>query len=99
MSLILGVSKGEKLHLNSMILDVLETAEDKKHIFIRMAGKEFLLNDREFVEIYPQVYAAVGKAKADKTGTGVNTLPRLAIDAPRNIRIERERNRTYGRTY
>ena len=99
MSLILGVSKGEKLYVGEVVLEILNTTEDKKHIHINVAGVNFLLNDREFVEICPSVFAAVGRAKHENTVEGVKTLPRLAIDAPREIRILRENNRGYGRNH
>ena len=92
MSLILGVKKGAKITLNSAVLEVLATDEDKQHIFVEIEGKSFLLNDREFVEIYPTVFAAVGKSKHDTTLKGIPTLSRLAIDAPQDIRIKREQH-------
>ena len=96
MSLILGVKKGAKFFLNSVVLEILDTDEDKKHIYIGVEGKQFLLNDREFVEILPTVFAAVGKSKHDNTIMGEPTLPRLAIDAPRSVRILRERDYKHG---
>lgn len=94
MSLILGVTKGDKLYINESVLSIIETAEDKRHIHIKLEDKDFLLNDREFIEIAPTVFACVGKAKHATTLHGHAMLPRLAIDAPRSINIQRERLKT-----
>lgn len=91
MSLILGVHEGEKLNLNDSVLTVVALSEQKNHIHIELNGKDFLLNEREFVEIAPTVFACVGKIRYDVTRKGENTLPRLAIDAPRSVKITRQR--------
>ena len=95
MSLILGVSKGEKIYLNDIIMNVNETSEDMREINISIEGNTFTLTDDEFIEVYPDIFAAVGKPKYETA----DTLTRIAIDAPRSVKILRSSNRNHARNY
>lgn len=95
MSLILGVSKGEKIFLNEVVMDVLSTSEDMKHIEVSIAGNSYTLNDKSFIEVYPEVFAAVGKPRYETS----DTLTRIAIDAPRSMKILRSSNKNHARSY
>lgn len=93
MSLILGVSKGEKIFINEVVIDVINTASDMKQIEISIEGNKYTLNDKSFIEIYPEVFAAVGKPRYETS----DTLIRIAIDAPRSMKILRSSNKHYAR--
>ena len=95
MSLILGVSKGEKIYLNDIVMDVNETSVDMREISISIDGKDFNLTDGAFIEVYPDIFAAVGKPKYETDAT----LTRIAIDAPRSVKILRSSNRNHARNY
>lgn len=95
MSLILGVTKGEKIYLNDLVLNVINTSSDMKTMDVSIDGNDFRLNDKTFVEIYPKVFAAVGKPRYET----YNTLTRIAIDAPRTMRILRESARNHARNH
>lgn len=93
MSLILGVVSGEKIFLNDIVLDINDTSADMKSMSVTIDGNNFKLNDSSFIEIYPQVFAAVGKPRYET----YNTLPRIAIDAPRSMKILRESTKYHAR--
>lgn len=95
MSLILGVTKGEKIYLNDIIMDINDTSEDMRNISINIGGKSFDLTDGAFIEVYPEIFAAVGKPKYETN----STLTRIAIDAPRSVKILRSSNRNHARNY
>lgn len=93
MSLILGVFKGEKIFLNEVVMDILSTSEDMDSIDISIADTKYTLNNHSFLEVYPDVFAAVGKSRH----TSSDTLTRIAIDAPRSMKILRSSNKNHAR--
>jgi sRNA-binding carbon storage regulator CsrA len=95
MSLILGVSKGEKIFLNEIIMNVISTSDDMKNIQVSIGDDTYNLTDQRFIEVYPEVFAAVGKPRYETT----DTLTRIAIDAPRSMKILRSSNKNYARNH
>lgn len=85
MSLILGVAKGDKIFLNDVIMNVLEISEDLKDIKVSIKGATYDLDDVTFLEVSPQIFMAVGKPRYETHGT----LARIAINAPRSVKILR----------
>ncbi len=89
MSLILGVSRGEQIFMNDVVMDVLETSRDHKAMAVEVLGRRYNLCDQFEVEILPSIFASVGKPRFVRAGT----LTRIAIDAPRASNILTSRNR------
>jgi sRNA-binding carbon storage regulator CsrA len=95
MSLILGVSKGEKIFLGEVVMDVIDTSDDMRNMTVAIGDNTFDLNDTSFIEVYPTVFAAVGKPRYET----FETLTRIAIDAPRSMKILRSSNKHYARNH
>lgn len=83
MALIIGVKRGDRFFLNDTPVDVVATVGHKS-ILIEIESARYALTKDESVQIYPNVYASVGLPKDERN------LPRIVIDAPRNIVVLRE---------
>jgi len=93
MSLVLGVSKGDKIFLNNMVLNIVNASISA--IDVELNGETYSLDDVSFKEIFTDVFAAVGKPRYECS----KTVSRIAIDAPRSVKILRESNRNHASNY
>jgi hypothetical protein len=90
MALSLGIHQGMKIQIGpDFVTTIVEIARGSA---IRVTGqnqKEFLITDKQRTEVFPEVYMSYGSPTADLhdfRGT------RLAIDAPRSMKITRITN-------
>lgn len=95
MSLILGVKSGDKIFLNDAVMDIVHISEDMLNMQILFNGCRFDLEEHTFMEIAKGVFAAVGIPKTMKW----DTLARIAIDAPRSVKILREVHKEYDHNH
>jgi len=85
MALILGVTNKSVFYIGDTPVKVVST-EGYEKIVVEVEGKQFTITDKERLEIYPDVLVSSGKP----TGKAENFLPRLVIDAPKEIVILRQ---------
>jgi Global regulator protein family len=85
MALILGVKRGSKFYRNDVPVEILDT-KGYEWIKVQVEGRQFIATPHQSVEIYPGVMVSSGVPKVPK----LDMLPRLVIDAPRDIVILRE---------
>lgn len=92
MALILGVQTGSRLYLNDVPVQVVKT-HGYSLIVVEIDGQRFKITQDEATEVYPDVKMSAGIPTQRKTPH----LPRLVIEAPRDIVILRselyERNK------
>ena len=92
MALILGVQTGSRLYINDVPLDVLKT-QGYNLIIVEVDNEVFRITPDESTEVYPNVMMSAGIPTQRKNPH----LPRLVIEAPRDIVILRaelyERNK------
>ena len=97
MALILGVSRGSVIYLDHNILTVVKAVRGSNTLTVSLdGGPEFVLDDQQATLVLNSVLLSVGKGKpSDRDATPVQ---RIAIDAPRNVRILRSElyEREYG---
>lgn len=84
MALILGVQAGSRIYIGDTPLDVVST-QGYQSIRVQIDGKGYDITQEESVEVYPQVRMSAG-VPVHKRNT---PLPRLVIEAPREIVILR----------
>lgn len=87
MALSLGVKKGGVIKIGGVPLQVV-SIDHQKSITVRINGREYVVSDKERVEILPTVFVFVGTwSVLNQSSQG-----RLAFEAPRAVRIERVPN-------
>lgn len=88
MALILGVSKNSRFYIGDVEVKVADT-HGYSEIVLEMQGKSWTVTDQASIEICPKVKVSVGSPKKEQTSEGVMLLPRLVIEAPKEIIILR----------
>lgn len=90
MALSLGVTIGSKIRVGNETLEVLDV-RDAMDTKLRAAGHVFTITDMERQEVLPSVFISLGWSNSTKDARFPH-FSRLAIEAPRELRIERVRN-------
>lgn len=81
MALSIGVRKDQQIRIGQEILTITDI-QNRREIYISIAGREFKLTETQSQEIAPQVRASVG-SRPDQQ------YARIAFEAPRHIAINR----------
>lgn len=93
MALIIGVSEGSRIYVDDAPVDILEAkpGADTMVVAFDVGGmsRTMRLTDMESREIFPSVFMSVGRSKKQDQGQD-DVVPRVVIEAPRNIVILRE---------
>ena len=85
MALILGLPYKSRFYINNTPVTVVKT-EGSLKITLELAGKLYDVTEKESVEIYPSVFVSMGRPPSKSEPP----FPRLVIDAPRDVVIQRE---------
>lgn len=91
MPLSLGVTIGSKIRVGADTLEVLDV-QDAMDTKVRVGKREFTITDLERQEVLPDVFISLGWSENTKDARFPN-FSRLAIEAPRALRIERVNDR------
>lgn len=87
--MILGVAKNSRFYIGDTQVRVLET-EGFSKIVLEVKRQRYEITDQASVEIYPKVFVSVGTPKRQpESEEGIQLLPRLVIEAPKEIVILR----------
>lgn len=86
MALSLGVVIGDLIKIGEVMVKVRNIEQDNVIVLSMGSGKTVYVSDKERVEILPDVFVQAGLPEKQW-----ERHSRLAIDAPRSIRIERVR--------
>jgi len=83
MPLALGVSEKSKFYLNDTEV-LVDKLNGHTSATLVVAGERYIISPSTTKEIFPQVFASMGKPLQEQS------TPRILIDAPRSIRVLRE---------
>lgn len=86
-TLSLGVTVGSRIQIGAAIVEVLNVI-DAMNTTIKTADKTFEITDLERQEVLPSVFISLGWSEQTKDARFPN-FSRLAIEAPRALRISR----------
>lgn len=84
MALVLGAASGFKIKIGTHMLEVSEV-KSQEEIDVTVDGEKFTITDLERKEVAPQVYVQCGAPNPKNPPH----YGRLAIEAPRSMRIDR----------
>lgn len=88
MALALGFRPPEKFYVGDIPVTVLAFDGHEKAT-LELEGKTFTITDKEATEILPKVFVTMGAPRPDRFNKQ-SAIPRLNIDAPRDIVILRQ---------
>ncbi|WP_158934115.1 hypothetical protein [Burkholderia sp. S171] len=85
MALSLGVQAGSQVKIGSSILHILKISNGGKSISVKLNDQTFDVGNQQKIEILPSVFVICGVVGDWDS----SSKSRLALDAPRSVKIER----------
>lgn len=89
MALSIGIKKGMVITIGGTAVEVTDILPDHSLASVRVNGVEHSISTAQRVEILPEVFVSYGCPPARGGEARLSPSPRLAIEAPRHIIIQR----------